>query len=523
MTKKTVEEMLNEVSYAHDREYVPSEFALSMVNFIKLVNGSDGEENKTPVLHMRMFDQYVSGKRRIANLMHRGAAKSTAMEYLIFRLAAYGGMLEGLGQVHLALYLSDSIDNGVKTMRKNLQFRWENSQFLQKVIPTAKFTDIEWQFINADGVLFVVKAYGASTGVRGTRAQGKRPTLALLDDLVSDEDAKSPTILQAIKDTVFKAVEYALHPTKNMIIWNGTPFNQSDPLYEAIESGAWAANVFPVCERFPCSKEEFRGSWEDRFPYGVIKELYERNAEQGTLASFYQEMMLRIMSDDDKLILPQDIRYYRLPQLLERKEQFNFYITTDFATSEKQSADYSVISVWAYNNNGDWFWVDGICERQDMGKNLDALFFLVQKYRPQSVGIEVTGQQAGFIPWLQEEQMRRNIWFTFASKDNSDQPGIRPNTNKLQRFNVIVPWFKQGKMFFPANMGTHPALKEMLNELNLASVGGFKSKHDDALDTISMLAAMKAYKPNEAPPMQIADGIYNMVDVQEDYENTYIV
>nr|DAP09375.1 MAG TPA: large terminase [Caudoviricetes sp.] len=523
MVKKTIEEMLNEVDYSHDKDYVPTEFALSMVNFIKLVNGEEGEENKTPVLHMKMFDQYVSGKRRIANLMHRGAAKSTAMEYLIFRLAAYGGELEGLGQVHLALYISDSIDNGVKTMRKNLQFRWENSSFLQKVIPAARFTDIEWQFTNADGVLFVVKAYGASTGVRGTRAQGKRPMLALLDDLVSDEDAKSPTILASIKDTVFKAVEYALHPTKNMIIWNGTPFNQSDPLYEAIESGAWASNVFPVCEKFPCSKAEFRGSWEDRFPYEAIKEAYDRNASQGTLPSFYQEMMLRIMSDEDKLILPEDIRYYNLGQLLSRKENFNFYITTDFATSEKQGADYSVISVWAYNNNGDWFWVDGICERQDMGKNMDALFYLAQKYRPMSVGIEVTGQQGGFIPWLMDEQMRRNIWFTLASKDNSGKPGIRPNTNKLQRFNVVVPWFKQGKMYFPSAMDNHKALKEMFNELNLASVGGFRSKHDDAIDTVSMLASMQAFKPGEAPQMKLADGVYSLVEPEEEYENTYIV
>ena len=36
---KTVEEYLNEVSYADDANYIPSEFALKFVNFIKLVNG----------------------------------------------------------------------------------------------------------------------------------------------------------------------------------------------------------------------------------------------------------------------------------------------------------------------------------------------------------------------------------------------------------------------------------------------------------------------------------------------------
>ena len=57
---KTVEDYLNEVSYADDANYIPSEFALKFVNFIKLVNGIDGESNKTPVLHYKMLDKAVS-------------------------------------------------------------------------------------------------------------------------------------------------------------------------------------------------------------------------------------------------------------------------------------------------------------------------------------------------------------------------------------------------------------------------------------------------------------------------------
>ena len=182
---------------------------------------------------------------------------------------------------------------------------------------------------------------------------------------------------------------------------------------------------------------------------------------------------------------------------MRNKANFNFYISTDFATSEKQSADYSFISVWAYNNAGYWFWVDGICRRQHMGANMDDLFRLVQKYKPQLVGIEVTGQQGGFIPWIKSEMMNRNIWFTLASDTKSGEEGIRPSVNKLQRFNVVVPWFKQGMMHFPDDCQSHEALVEILLELRQAAVGGFKSKHDDAIDTISMLAAFKTFKPSE--------------------------
>jgi hypothetical protein len=35
-----------------------------------------------------------------------------------------------------------------------------------------------------------------------------------------------------------------------------------------------------------------------------------------------------------------------------------------------------------------------------MDKNVDDLFRLSQEYKPQQVGIEVSGQQGGFIQWI---------------------------------------------------------------------------------------------------------------------------
>ena len=340
-----------------------------------------------------------------------------------------------------------------------------------------------------------------NTGVRGAKEMGKRPQLAVLDDLISDEDARSVTVIAAVEDTVYKAVNYALHPTKNMIIWSGTPFNAKDPLYKAVESGAWSVNVFPVCEQYPCSKEDFRGSWPDRFTYEYVKEQYDSALLSGKVETFNQELMLRIMSDEDRMIQDGDIGWYKLDAVIRNKNRFNFYITTDFATSIKQKADFSVISVWAYNNVGDWLWVDGVCKRQLMDANINDLFRLAQSYKPQSVGIEVTGQQGGFIQWIQNEMMERNIYFPLASEGNDLKPGIRPNTNKLVRFNTMVPMFKARKMFFPVERKMEAPMQECINELSLASISGFRSKHDDFIDTISMLASLTPWKPSEEAPM----------------------
>jgi phage terminase large subunit-like protein len=480
---------------------VPSEFALEFVNFIKLVNGEEGEENSTPVIHYRMLDAIVSGETRIANMCARGTAKTTLLaEYLFLYIAVYGA-LPGFGNVNLALYVSDSIENGVKNMRKNLEFRWENSEFLQKYIPDTKFTDIRWEFKNLSGHVLVVKGYGAKTGVRGAKEMAVRPQLAVLDDLVSDEDARSQTVIASIEDTIYKAVTYALHPTKNMIVWSGTPFNARDPLYKAVESGAWYVNVYPICEEFPCEEEDFRGAWEDRFPYSYVKDQYDTAIKIGKIDTFNQELMLRIMSDEERLVQDSEIIFYERDMVLTNMGAYNFYITTDFATTEKTSGDYSVIMVWAHNNNGDWLLVDGICKKQRMGANIDELFRLAQIYTPQAVGVEISGQQKGFIDWIQSEMMTRNIFFTLAKERGKTEVGISANTNKFQRFNLVLPWFNLHKMWFPKELKNTTLYIETMNELTLASIGGFKSKKDDCLDGISQLGNMVVWKPSQVSPV----------------------
>lgn len=498
---KSIEEHLKDVSYDIPPSYVPSEFALNFAIFIKLVNGEKGEENKTPLVHYRMLDTLVGGNKRIVNLCHRGMAKTTIMaEYLFLYLAVYGG-IPSLPKINLALYVSDSIENGIKNMRKNLEHRWENSVFLQKFIPEKRFTDIRWEFKNVNGDVFIVKGYGAKTGVRGAKELGTRPQLAVLDDLLSDEDARSDTVINSIEDTIYKAVDYALHPKNNMIIWSGTPYSSKDPLYKAVESGAWATNVFPVCEEFPCSREEFKGSWPDRFNYDYVKRQYEASMPD-KIAAFNQELMLRIMSDEDRVILDSDICWYELDSVIKNKTKFNFYITTDFASSESRKSDYSVLSVWAYNNVGDWFWVDGVCKKQLMDANLNDLFRLAQEYKPISVGIEVNGQQGGFIPWIKSQMMDRNNYFTLASDKNNGHPGIRAVTKKLVRFNTVVPLFKAHKIYFPIEKKHEPILLEAMNELSLISPTQIRSLRDDFIDTISMLSCMNAWKPSTESTLQ---------------------
>jgi predicted phage terminase large subunit-like protein len=549
--KQPVEHWLNNVDYEF-AGYMPTDEALKFVNFIKAVNGGS-EENETPPVHLVMMDRVFNKDRRCAIMCHRGIGKTTLFaEYLILYIAAFGN-LPGFGEVNLMLYVTDSIENGVKNLRRNVEYRYQESEFLQAIIPNKKiqvgsngagfvdldqfeeqtaggrnFTDIRLEFMNSKGKRLVVKGYGAKTGVRGAKEMGQRPQLAVLDDLISDDDARSATVIETIENTIYKAVSKALHPQKQKMVFIGTPFNAKDPLYKAVESGAWTVSVFPVCERFPVPPEEFKGSWEDRFDYNYVKAEYDEAMALGKPENFNQELMLRIMSEEDRLIQNDDLIWYNRNKILENKSAYNFYITTDFATSARRGADYSVISVWAYNNNGDWMLVDGMCKKQLMDKNLEVLFKYVSMYHPLSVGIEVTGQQGGFIQWINNEMINKNIFFNLASSRNNGTPGIRPNSDKLIRFNQVLPLFKQKKIWLPKEMEGSEYMNELLDELTNVSKKGFKSKHDDVSDTISMLSEMEAYKPSEQSGLSIesmGDGFwveFDDADKDEDYAKSTI-
>ena len=504
-----VTKLLDEVSYAADSDYIPKKFSLMFIHFIKLVNGRGGEEHPTPEMHLRMLDNADDNdKDALANLCHRGSAKTTIFgEYFILFIAVYGG-LPNFGKFSYGLYVSDSIDNGVKKMRNRLQIQCDNSEFLQTVLEDTRFTDTRWYFKNIEGKELVFSGHGAETGVRGTVELRERPSLAIFDDLMSDKNAKSPTIIKSIRNTVYGAVDYALHPTRNKVIWNGTPFNARDPLYQAINSKSWFANVYPVCEAFPVKKKDFRSSWPDRFTYKYVKKKYNKAMDNNALPMFSKELMLRISSSDQQLVREEDIQLFDRVSLLHNLSNYNIYITTDFATTANDSADYSVIMVWAVNMVGAWMLVDGICKKQLMKDNVDDLFLLARKWKPMSVGIEISGQQGGYLSWLDDEMLKRGMFFDIASESDNNSShygkrGFKPSSNKLERFLLALPIIQEGKLMIARQLVNTALYIEFVDELVLVTLESIKSLHDDALDTFAQMRRMPIVIPTGGIDLEV--------------------
>lgn len=516
-------------------KYVPSTEAMEFIAFIRAANV---EDNANAEIHYRLADKYFGTDSQVLIEAFRGSAKSTMMEWLVIYIAAKGE-LPNFGKVEFIAFIGDSMDNGTKNFFRNVVGKIDRSPLLQKFIKVQRKTDSEMELINIAGTELNVKGYGASTNIRGVRYKGARPDIAILDDITTNDAMTSETIQNTINNNFYKSVIPALHPTRFRIFFIGTPISERDLIHQLSHNEEWVVHKFPICQKFPCKPEEFDGNWSDRFPYEAVEGKYKMLKASGEAQSFFQEYMLEITDLTTLLVGEEDIRWFDPYIVRENRGGYNIYITTDFATSTKKSADFSTIGIWAISNNSDWLLVDGQCKRQTMQENINDVFEYVKKWNPLAVGIESSGQQGGFLSIMEEQMLTRNVWFTFATKKGSREPGIRPTNDKVHRFVTgVQPKFKQGKVWLPKpelietkNIRLYELVEELTNELSKFTLaGGVKAlKHDDALDLLNQFSEMDKFTPsvesNDVVDVTVdAEGsIWMDVDSDDENDNDSVV
>lgn len=502
--------------------YTPGVEALKFISFIKLCNV---ETNKNAEMHLVLADKVMSKKSRIAVEQFRGSSKSTIAGEYVALYAGVMGRLPNFGEINFMVGVFDSAEGGAKNFIRNITSKIDSSDFLRSQLTVKRATQNELELVNTNGHQLNIRTYGASTNIRGVRYNNMRPELAIIDDVITNEASRSETMMKTIEDNIYKSIIPALNPQKNKVIFIGTPHNQKDVLHKAVESGSWDVSKFPVCEKFPCAREEFKGMWEDRFNYDFVKETYDMYKSNGQENAFMQEFMLIIIDEGSRLVPDEDMTWYNFADIKHHLGNYNYFITTDLATTEKKSADWSVMLVWAVNNNGDRLLVDGVSARQTTSKNLDDLFMLVHKWKPMYVGLEKDGQQKAIIDYVKSQMPIRNIYFNLAKNKGAKEHGIGSGgQSKVARFNSVQPLFAQGKIWFPKDV-KKDLVDKIVSEISTLTPEGYKSLHDDHGDCLAQMGMMEhlIISPSlvEGNWVENDDGMYFM-DEESETECSYI-
>lgn len=516
--------------------YTPTEDSLKFFNVIRLVQGADFEA-QSPIAHYFLVDlvfgnvtrdQFPYSKElneqipidttRIAIMMSRGLAKSSVITAFMPVYMAVTGELPGYGKVYFMLSIAASTEGGARVINKSIRSLCEDSVFCKNHFEDMRFSDREIEWIrkgtgSTGSRAFLHRAMGFGSGIRGQRAnygvKGNTPrpdVIAFDDTILNTQAAYSETIMQTLRETISSDAINALKGGGDGRIWHVfTPFHLRDVNVQMITSKAYTPFIVPICEEIneDMKEEEFKGAWPEMHPYKAVYAQYISAKKSNSLRSFNQERMLRISSDEDRMITDEMIEWYSRKTLLKDMGNYNIYITTDFTTTSEAKSDFSALAVWALNSNRDYFLVDLCVRRQGIGEQYDELFRMVNFWSSHGknveVGIETDGQQKAHLFALKEMMLKRSEWFTFARQKGAKYgaEGILSRAaggNKHARFRMMLPQFQNHKIHFPLELKDTPDMKEALTQLKYTTWEAFGG-HDDFPDVVSQLGMMELLFP----------------------------
>lgn len=563
----TVDKLLDNIDLALDW-YIPSDFAIEFIIFIRLVLGEE-PENTSPKAHYFFIDcvfqqpnvkpffmirniDYDDLKDRVVILASREFSKSTLVAYLILYMAAKG-KVPGFGKVNYGLYVADSMRNNVETTMTTIKKVYQESKYLKSLFEDTRLIQTEVSFVRKPTTRKEIDAYqqainveklkpdevpgrmkrtftlvgiGANTGGRGSRDGLARPDFTIFDDMLpSEAEANSDVILAKVESTIESDILPGMNNNGNFSIMIGTPYSKKDPVYRRIEQGTWLPVVFPRGNKLPTDEKTFISVWEDRHSYKNCRKDYVRamrakDAGDGSkLRSLLQEHYLRISSDEDRMITDSMVQWYNRTDVERRLAQYNVYMTTDFTTTGASGSDMSGIAVWALGSNNDIFMLDLCLRRQELEEQYEEVFRM-NKYwtkhatKSITIGIETDGQQKGHVLAIKDRMIRKNEYMTIG-KQKGSKPGSEGILSRLEkgskhwRFRMMLPLFQNKKIYFPRELEDTPDMREMMDQIKYATYSGFGTKCDDGADLISQLGMMDMQFP-----------MSSMYDEDDDYSAT---
>ncbi len=328
-----------------------------------------------------------------------------------------------------------------------------------------------------DGGLFATGIGGALTGLGAN--------LLIIDDPVkNDEQANSLNYRDKTWDWFNSTAITRLEPGGNAIIvmtrWHdddltGRILNH----YDADELATWARLALPAIaiENDPLNRNPGEPLWQERFSLAMLEQFRKRMGEYW-FASLYQQDPLPTGStifkranfryfDDNNMF----VEFIDTENTKRRIPKYNLMTmaTCDLAISTRETADFTVVLVFAKSNDNDIFILDVIRQRFETSNHLPLLQSIFQKYKPKLIGIENVQYQKSLIQQ--------------AIKSGLPIKSLRADKDKISRALTIASQLENGLIYFRRNADYLPEFeKELLNFP--------KSRHDDQVDAFSFIMQM---------------------------------
>lgn len=423
------------------------------------------ERRPTAKCHRMWWRMVTSSSRKVAFAAPRGHGKSTALNH------AYG-LAASLFQQHpFQIKVSKTYALACEKIEQAKQELLDNEKIkhifrLKKIV-----RDRENDFIAemADGYRFRMMALGMMQATRGLSWGTMRPTLIQGDDLEDDEEVMN-------KDRRDKAMSWIMKTLLPMggerteIRIYGTVLHNDSCLVRLLGMKSWNTAIFEACDNEVSEKSIL---WPQKFPQERLQAIKQEYIDAGDLAGFNMEYRNQARDTTSGYFRAEDL--VPMGEGVERKK-LTYYIGVDFAISEKQRSDYTVMVVAGLDDAGMLYVVDVTRIRtEDGNKIIDAMFELERAYNPAEWFLEegaIRKALGAALELRQREEGERGLYLNMRL--------FTPSTEKTVRAKNIQARIRAKAVRFNTDAAWWPDYEDELTQFP-------RGKHDDQCDATAYI------------------------------------
>lgn len=431
----------------------------------------------TPDFHLELWKAMCSDNKLVAIAAPRGHAKSTAVTHA-YSLANICFKIK-----RFILIVSDTEGQAVNFLNDIKAEILENEQLkdlfeINKLLKETS-SDIIIEFKDGSQTRVIVK--GSEQRVRGLKWRGIRPDLIICDDLENDEIVMNEErrrkfahwFLSALMpcggdDTQIRVVGTILH--LDSFLENLMPNSKLQEIehtdladYGIDETGTWESI------RFRAHNKDFsKILWPEKFSEKILKEKRSFYVGRGFPEGYSQEYLNYPIDESTAYFKKRDF----LP-LSKTDDPEEYYISADFAISEKKLTAFTVFCVASVTKRGKLRFKDVVRFRGDSLEIVEEIFRLNNIYNPEIFFIEQENIARTLGPvinkTMQEKNQYLNIQTMVASQD------------KIKRSRALQARMRAGMVEFDTEADWFPSFQEELLHFP-------RGKYMDQVDAASWIA-----------------------------------
>jgi len=449
-----------------------------------------------PKFHEELWELMCDEASRVAVAAPRGHAKSTSttLSYVLaetlFRNSKYvlivsdteGQAAQFLGDIKVELAENDELQGlfGKITFIKDAE--------------TNLIVEME------DGYQFRIIAKGSEQKVRGLKWRNKRPDLIVGDDLENDEMVMSKERREKFRNWFYKALLPCGSDNCRVRIV-GTILHLDSLLERLLNDTTWKSR------RYRAHNEDFSEIlWPEKFSKERLEAIRLGYIQQGMPEGYSQEYLNYPIDEESAYFKREDFLSFDAEDDEWKAKHLYYYAAVDFAISNADRADYTVICVVGVDSDNNLYVVDVRRGRWDSLEIIEEMFSVYHRYRPEIFTVEAGAIQKSIGPFLRKEMFNRSVFFALNE--------MVPVKDKQTRARSIQARMRMGGVFFNKEASWYPDFEQEMIQFP-------RSAHDDQVDSLAWIG-LTLDKYIEGMTKQEQAEYIDEDDDDEDYHDSWL-